>query len=144
MDDEPNTELVDLLVDGVYQEGKRFVELKALAFFSDVIRGVRRIAWVFYLSIVSFVLLTAGVFLVVVECVNQFQSSGTIYFDVVVVVGALLTFVMFSVTTWLLNEKRWISAFRLKPETRYSQIDRQELAVLIDELVVRRIKETQR
>lgn len=131
----------------LYREGKRLVELKTLTFLLRIIRGLRELAFIYYLSVVSFVVLTAGVYMLVIQSVNQFQNTGRLYFDPVVIFGAILALSSLSLSIWILNEKRWLVAFHLddyvqKPLQEKAPVNSEELRALIDEIITKKMKES--
>lgn len=132
----------------LYREGKRLVELRSLALVLEIVRGVRRITLVHYFSFVSCSVMVAGIFAVVVHAITQFEASGLLYLDPVMVGGLGLIVAGGGVTLWALSEKRWIKAFGLdraishasKPKAeemgvRQNNINYEHLGEVIDKMI---------
>ncbi|MFZ3229611.1 MAG: hypothetical protein WA160_05370 [Pseudobdellovibrio sp.] len=139
----------------LYREGKRLVEIKTLTFFLKLMNGMRQLALLYYLSIIHFILLTAGVFIVVVQSINQYEKVGGIYLDPILFFGIAMTVLSLSFSFWLLNERRWIEALQLEhyfqPNNKQqtpkvtseekSASDQDALKDLISEFVEKKMKE---
>jgi predicted Abi (CAAX) family protease len=97
----------------LWSHGKRLAEIESLTVSVKMMKSVRKLVTVYYLSIVTFILLTAGVFIVVVQALSQYQNTRAIYLDPILGFGAALAIGCTIASLWLLSERRWIAAFHL-------------------------------
>jgi flagellar biosynthesis protein FlhB len=97
----------------LWQNWKRSIQFYLLNHVTQLVKSIHKIVFFFYLAIVSFVVLTAGVFMIVVRSISQYQNSGHLYFDPINVAGLAIVIVFSIFSIWLLKERRWIEALHL-------------------------------
>jgi hypothetical protein len=97
----------------LWTHGKRLAEIESLTVSVKMMKAARKLVMVYYLSVVTFIMLTAGVFIVVVQGVSQFQNTHAIYIDPMMGFGVVLAIGCAVASVWLLSERRWIAAFHL-------------------------------
>lgn len=158
-------EILGVYTISLYREGKRLAEIKTLSFFLKMVKSIRQLALMYYLSVVSFIILAGGVFTVLFQALNQFQHDSRVYVDPIIIFGAGLILVSIFSTLWLLNEKRWLNALHLnKYLEKYSKnslaqspsqammsydpnqilLNKEDLKNILDELIDKKLKEHSR
>ena len=85
---------------------KQGLQASASPLVHKAIHSLHKIMILLYLSIASFILLTAGVFMIVVRSVSQYQSKGFLYFDAINSSGLVIVVLCSIASWWLLREKR--------------------------------------
>lgn len=101
-------------VSSLYREGRRFIEIKSLSLWFEVIKGARKIMRVYYVLFLSTVLMVAGIFILATQSLNQYQAGGVLHWDGAMGVGLFLFFVSTLSVVWAASERRWMEAFGLQ------------------------------
>lgn len=102
------------LLDTVWSYLKPHLLASSSVYTLKVVRGVHKVLILLYLSIASFILLTAGVFMIAVRSVSQYQNQGHLFLDAINGTGLVIVFVCGLASWWLLSEKRLLEIFNLK------------------------------
>jgi hypothetical protein len=138
----------------IYREGSRLLKIKSLGLLVQAMKGTRKVALMYYFSVVSFIIVTAGIFTIANQCIHQYQQTGGVYWDALTISGSVLTTVGIFSTLWLLSEKRWIHIFQLNqyigklmpaplaaPDLQQSGTKSDDLMMLLDEIIDKRLNE---
>lgn len=109
----------------LYSESKRVVQLKSLIVLVELTKGVRKLFLLYYLSVIFFTLSISGIFIVVVQGLNQYQKMNGIHLDPAIIFGAVLALVSISLSVWCLSERRFINALKLDTLIRQTLIKKE-------------------
>jgi hypothetical protein len=110
-------------------EGKRYLEIKGLVAALAVMKGFRRVALALYLGILATVVSTAGLMIMVLHGLTQYEITGSLFLDTVHGIGGFMFLIGMSSVLWALQERRWMNAFRLSERVEALQSLRRESQV---------------
>lgn len=99
-------------------EGKRFVQAKAVAAWIKTLKGLRKIVLGYFVSLIAVIVLTAITMVLALHSLFQMQTYGTLSFDIPIVTCiGLLTFTI-AIVFILLRESSWLKAFGVNEQMR--------------------------
>lgn len=104
-------DLLYTFLNGLVHQSKRAVGLKALVLALKAIKSFRRLVLIYYFSLIAVMLSAAGLFILSLQLLYQFQTTRSLYFDAPVVIGLTLFLGSFLFTFWSLRENRWLKSF---------------------------------
>lgn len=108
--------MLGIYVTSLYKEGLRFIELRSLIAALQVVKGARKMAIVYYLSVVASMIMVAGIFVLVSHGLYQYEQLGYFMFDYIYGLGWSFLVLGLLATVWALREKRWLKAFGLQSQ----------------------------
>lgn len=99
-----------------YQEGKRFLKIKSLSLKLGAIRTTRKAAYIMLGLYLNMLLLSGSVFVVISHSLYQWQMTGIISFDAVLLTSSSLALLTASTALFALREKQWLRAFGINKD----------------------------
>ncbi|MBK8200936.1 MAG: hypothetical protein IPK68_00955 [Bdellovibrionales bacterium] len=108
----------DLATTTLMDEGKRFVQAKAVAAWIKTLKGLRKIVLGYFVSLIAVIVLTAVTMVLALHSLYQMQTYGTLSFDIPILTCiGLLTFTI-AIVFILLRESSWLKAFGVNEQMR--------------------------
>lgn len=106
-------EIFGIYTVSLYKEGKRLIELKALAILIKIIKSTRKAAFLCSIVIFFVVMLACGITVTLVQLINLFQKTEIFEFDLIVCLGLGLSAISIFALSLVWKEDRWFSIFQL-------------------------------
>ncbi len=103
--------LLDFYVPTLWKESERFAKIKTLSISLELLQGGRRVALIYFFSLVWVVVFTVATFSIVFYEVMNYATTGGIQIDGFVWFAAAIWLISIGFASLFLREKRWLRAF---------------------------------
>lgn len=148
----------NLATAALMDEGKWFIQTRAVAAWIKALKGLRKIVLGYFVSLIAVIVLTAVTMVLALHSLFQMQTYGTLSFDIPILTClGLLTFTI-AIVFILLRESSWLKAFgvseqmremAMKSETEKSvisnaandEIQQQKLRKMLEEILDERLRQ---